>query len=105
MVWHDGPPMRYKDKYPDYQIKLVCLNCGIKDFYQMLFGSEFMPYVNAEESDSHEREYSYIHVGGLKEDKGTDHEKNCRSCNLPFLCLDYWDASEAPEQKTKVKHG
>lgn len=88
-----------------YQIKLVCLNCGIKDFYYMPYGSEFMTFMNEEESTSGQREYSYIHIGGTKEERGVDHPKNCRNCGLAFLILDYWEAGSASSKKEKVKHG
>lgn len=80
-----------------YSIKLVCVNCGMKDFYQMPFGSEFMGFVNADDSDNDEREFSHIHYGGLKEETGTDHDKSCHNCGLPFLVIDFWDKAELPK--------
>lgn len=92
------------NKVHTFNAKLVCVNCGIKDFYILPYGSEFMGFVNESESDSGQREYSYIHIGGVKEEAGSDHEKNCHNCGLPFLCIDYWEAGSQPKKKDSVKH-
>lgn len=81
-----------------YQTKLVCINCGMRDFYTLPFGSEFMPFEGPEDSSTGVRVLSHF-KDGLPEDEKPlqEYDKSCRNCGLPFLVGEYWDKKEAEE--------
>lgn len=102
----------YSGAYPaamiglrSYMVKCACRNCGMRDFYSLPYKSEFMPFLNSDDSESGSREHSYVIVNGLEDDeeKHTERDLNCHNCGLPFLDLDFWDANEA--KKTRINHG
>lgn len=80
-----------------YQTKLVCVNCGMRDFYSLPFKSEFMPFEGEHETSTGSRSLSYVRSAIQEDGDCSEFDKNCRNCGLPFLVGEYWDKSEVPE--------